>query len=83
MGKRLHGKKFQQVFHKDLGTITVYIRKSDCEIFTDDTFLLSKMINKKHSETELNKDLKLISQWKYQWKMLFNPNPTKQAVFFT
>ena len=32
------------------------------------------------SAFELNHDLKLISQWAYQWKMSFNPNPTKQAV---
>ena len=29
---------------------------------------------------ELNHDLELISQWAYQWKMSFNPDPTKQAV---
>ena len=32
------------------------------------------------SATELNYDLNLISQWAYQWKMSFNPDPTKQAV---
>ena len=58
---------------------------SICKIFADDTTLFSKAINKKKSEIERNKDLKLISQWVYQWKMLFNPDPTKQAteVFFS
>ena len=32
------------------------------------------------SALELNQDLHLISQWTYQWKMSFNPDPTKQAV---
>ena len=32
------------------------------------------------SALELNHDLDLISQWAYQWKMSFNPDPTKQAV---
>ena len=32
------------------------------------------------SALELNHDLHLISQWAYQWKMSFNPDPTKQAV---
>ena len=51
-----------------------------CKIFADDTSLFSKAINRKKSEIEPNKDLKLISQWAYQWKMLFNPDPTKQAT---
>ena len=32
------------------------------------------------SANELTHDLKLISLWAYQWKMSFNPHPTKQAV---
>ena len=28
----------------------------------------------------LNNDLELISQWAHQWKMSFNPGPSKQAV---
>ena len=51
-----------------------------CKIFADDTSLFSKAINRKKSEIEPNKDLKLISQWAYQWKVLFNPDPTKQAT---
>ena len=31
------------------------------------------------SSTELNNDLEAIHQWSYQWKMEFNPDPTKQA----
>ena len=51
-----------------------------CKIFADDTPLFSKAINRKKSEIDPNKDLKLISQWAYQWKMPFNPEPTKQAT---
>ena len=50
---------------------------SICKIFSDYTSLFSKAINKEKSEIEPNKDLKLTSQWAYQWKMLFNPDPTK------
>ena len=32
------------------------------------------------SANELNHDLKVISQWAYQWKMKFNPNLNKQAT---
>ena len=53
---------------------------SHCKIFTDDTSLFSKAINKKKSEIQPNKHSKLVSQWAYQWKMLFNPDPTKQAT---
>ena len=28
---------------------------------------------------ELNNDLVKISRWAYQWKMSFNPDPSKQA----
>ena len=32
------------------------------------------------STAELNHDLQLISDWAYQWKIVFNPDPNKQAV---
>ena len=37
------------------------------------------------SANNLNHDLGIIQQWAYQWKMEFNPDPTKQAteVFFS
>ena len=28
---------------------------------------------------DLNHDLDIINQWAHQWKMQFNPDPTKQA----
>ena len=31
------------------------------------------------SSNELNNDLKKISDWAFQWKMSFNPDPSKQA----
>ena len=51
-----------------------------CKIFADDTSPFLRTINRRKSEIEPNKDLKLISQWAYQSKMLFNPGPTKQAT---
>ena len=32
------------------------------------------------SASDLNHDLELISQWAFQWKMAFNPDPNKQAA---
>ena len=49
-----------------------------CKIFADDTSLFSKVLDINKSVTELNTDLEKISQWAYQWKMQFNPDPNKQ-----
>ena len=54
--------------------------KSQVRFFADDTSVFSIVQNPNISANELNHDLKLISQWAYQWKMSFNPYPTKQAV---
>ena len=32
------------------------------------------------SAEDLNHDLDLISKWAHQWKMCFNPHPTKQQI---
>ena len=32
------------------------------------------------SASELNHDLNIIHQWAHQWKMEFNPDPTKQPT---
>ena len=54
--------------------------KSICKIFADDTSLFSKVEDKNCSTVELNNDLKIISNWAFHWKMLFNPDPNKQAA---
>jgi hypothetical protein len=54
--------------------------KSSVKFFADDTSLFSIVTNPVLSASELNSDLKIIEKWAYQWKMLFNPDPTKQAV---
>ena len=54
--------------------------KSICKISADDTSLFSKVEDKSCSTVDLNYDLKIISNWAIQWKMLFNPGPNKQAV---
>ena len=38
-----------------------------------------KVLDKHVSRTTLNKDLELINNWAFQWKMQFNPNRNKQA----
>ena len=55
---------------------------SNPKSFTDDTFLFSVVHNLNTSTNNLNnlnEDLKKINDWATQWKMSFNPDPTKQA----
>ena len=54
--------------------------KSQIKFFADDTSLFSIVTDPLLTANELNHDLKLIESWAYQWKMSFNPDPTKQAV---
>ena len=42
--------------------------------------LFSIVNNPEISANELNHELKVISQWAYQWKMKFNPDLNKQAT---
>ena len=49
------------------------------KFFADDTSLFSIVHDPVVSAEELNHDLDLISTWAHQWKMCFNPDPTKQA----
>ena len=54
--------------------------KSQINIFPDDTSLFPVVNEPNALALDLNHDLNLISQWAYQWKMSFNPDPTKQAA---
>ena len=42
--------------------------------------LFSVVNNPAIPANELNHDLKVITQWAYQWKMNFNPDINKQAT---
>ena len=59
--------------------------KSNAKLFADDTSLFAIVNDKNESANILNNDLKLISKWAYDLKMLFNPDPSKpaQEVLFT
>ena len=50
--------------------------KSNIKFFADDTIVKDPAI----SANNLNHDLGIIQQWAQQWKMEFNPDPTKQAT---
>ena len=53
---------------------------SEAKLFADDTSLFTVVYNEEIAAHQLNNDLKIISEWAYQWKMQFNPDPTKQAI---
>ena len=54
--------------------------KSNVKFFADDTMLFSIVKNPEISANDLNHDLDVIHQWAHQWKLEFNPDPTKQAT---
>ena len=54
--------------------------QSNVKIFADDTSLFSVIFDILSSSNILNNDLALISDWAFQWKMSFNPDPSKQAA---
>ena len=58
---------------------------SICKIFADDTSIFSNVFDKNTSQNTLSNDLSTISEWAFQWKMLLNPDPNKQAneVYFS
>ena len=45
----------------------------------DDTSLFSAAQSIKSTAIDLNSDLSKISDWAFQWKMNFNPDPNKQV----
>ena len=52
---------------------------SNVKLFADDTSQFSVVHNITDSANLLNSDLSKINEWALQWKMSFNPDPTKQA----
>ena len=53
--------------------------KSNAKLFADETSLFTIVRDKNKSANMLNNDLRRISKWTYNWKMFFNPDPSKPA----
>ena len=51
---------------------------SICKTFADDNSPFSKVSGTPNSQNALNSDIESISNWPYQWKLKFNPDPKKQ-----
>ena len=52
---------------------------TNAKLFADNTSSFSGIHDSQTSANVLNKDLDMIHNWAFQWKMNFNPDPTKQA----
>ena len=52
---------------------------SNPKLFAEDASLFPVYKNVEASNTDLNNNLKKIGEWAFQWRMNFNPDPTKQA----
>ena len=52
---------------------------SNRRLFADDASLFSVIWDTNLSPNALNNDLLKINNWAYQWKMSFNPDPSKQS----
>ena len=58
------------IYFKDLNNV---------KLFADDTSLFSVVHDTQTSANDLNKDLEIMNNWAFQWKMNFNPDLAKQA----
>ena len=52
---------------------------SNVKLYADDTSLFSRVSNANVSACSLNNDSVKIYDWDFNWKMLFNPDPTKHV----
>ena len=52
---------------------------TNAKLFADDASLFFVFHDSQTSANDLNKDLEIIHNWAFQWKMNFNPDPTKQT----
>ena len=53
---------------------------SNAKSFADEISLFTVVYDENIATEQLNKNLEIIAQWAYQWKMQFNPGITKQAI---
>ena len=53
---------------------------SHMRLFADDSSLFTRVEGVDQTHEKLIKDLQTVTNWAYQWKMVFNPDLTKQAI---
>ena len=69
------GPLFFLIYINDLAEGT----SSKVKFFADDTSMFQVVSDVDTTADALNRDLAIIENWAFQWKMSFNPDPTKQA----
>ena len=57
--------------------------KCNVKLFADDASIFSVVHDPNECAADLNHDLDLIKHWARDWRMSFNPDPTKQAIEVT
>ena len=53
---------------------------SQMRLFADDSSLFTRVEGVDQTHEKLVKDLQTVTNWAYQWKMVFNPDISKQAI---
>ena len=53
---------------------------SHMKLFADDSSLFARVTDVTDTQQKLENDLQVITEWAHQWKMVFNPDITKQAI---
>ena len=53
---------------------------SEMRLFAGDSSLFTRVEEVNETHEKLIKDLQTVTDWAYQWKMVFNPDITKQAI---
>ena len=54
--------------------------ESQMRLFADDSSIFTPVKGVLCTHEQLVRDLETVSDWGYQWKMVFNPDITKQAI---
>ena len=49
-------------------------------LFADDSSLYTRVVGVEQTHEKLMNDLKTVTTWAHQWKMIFNPDISKQAI---
>ena len=57
-----------------------FLIKFTIKLFADNTMLFDIVKDPEMSANDLNHHLDVIRQWKHQWKLEFNSDPTKQGT---
>ena len=55
---------------------------SQMRLFADDSSIFTRVEGVDQTQVKIIKDLQTVSDWAHQWKMVFNPDITKQASNF-